>query len=188
MLRQHIYLLCLVMKSKSRGRLFLKGGGDDVARITTITMSRPSTLHKPPWTSKVSSFLYLSLIPHPLDGILCHASSLDDARVTTTSTCTREDGQGARGMGPVKAVAWKRRRKKSKQSQGAVLPLGQAVLPPLAQTARTRTTQRTAGPAGAHRSGRERRRVRVGRAATGLAAARPVEPARLSIIKGRNMT
>ena len=103
-------------------------------------MSRPSTLHKPPWTSKVSSFLYLSPIPHPLDGILRHASSLDDARVTTTSTCTREDGQGARGMEPVKAEAWKRRRKKSKQSQGTVLPLGQAVLPPLAQAARTRTT------------------------------------------------
>ena len=98
-------------EQESRTTLF-KGGGDDVARITTITMSRPSTLHKPPWTSKVSSFLYLSPIPHPLDGILRHASSLDDARVTTTSTCTREDGQGARGMEPVKAEAWKRRRKK----------------------------------------------------------------------------
>ena len=93
-------------------------------------MSRPSTLHKPPWTSKVSPFLYLSPIPHPLDGILRYASSLDDARVTTTSMSTREDGQGARGMEPVKAEAWKRRRKKSKQFQEVVVPLGQAVLPP----------------------------------------------------------
>ena len=87
----------------------------DVVQLMTITMSRPSTLHKSPWTSKVSSFLYLSPFPHPLDGMLRHASSLDDARVTTTSTCTREDGQGTRGLEAIKAVAWKRRRKKTER-------------------------------------------------------------------------
>ena len=98
-------------------------GSDDVRRIrdvvrpTSITMLRPSTLHKSPWTSKVSSFLYLSSIPPLLDGILRHAPSFDDARFVMTGACTREDDQGAQGMRADKTVAWKRRRKKSQQFQ-----------------------------------------------------------------------
>ena len=125
----------------------------DVARITTITMSRPSTPYKSPWSSKVNSFHYVIHYMSPLDGILLDRHSLCIARCVMTGTCTREDDQGARGMEDAKTVAWKRRRKRASRVRGgttapasgttapsaaqdpllrqcAVLPPSLAVLPP----------------------------------------------------------
>ena len=89
-------------------------------RPTTITMSRPSTLHKSPWTSKVSSLLYLSPIPHPSNGILLEHLSLCYARYHMTSTTIREDAEEAKESRPSKAYAWKRRRKRQDEDEEEV--------------------------------------------------------------------
>jgi len=81
-------------------------------------MSSTPTYHKSPWTSKVNSFLYENSFPTLLDGILRHLLSLVDTRSVTTTTDTREDDQGARGMEDAKTVAWKRRRKRRKDPGG----------------------------------------------------------------------
>ena len=104
--------------------------------VVQPALSNP-TYHKSPWTSKVNSFLYENSFPTLLDGMLRHLLYLVDTRSVTKTTDTREDDQGARGMEDAKTVAWKRRRKRSREeeekllkSQGAVLPLAIAVVPP----------------------------------------------------------
>ena len=77
-------------------------------------MSSTPTYHKLPWTSKVNSFLYVTLDMTLWNGILLDHCSHCMARFVTMSTCTREDDQGARGMEDAKTVAWKRRRKRRK--------------------------------------------------------------------------
>ena len=81
-------------------------------------MSSTPTYHKSPWTSKVNSFLYENSFPTFLDGRLRHLLSLVDTRSVTTTTDTREDDQGARGMEDAKTVAWKRRRKRASRVRG----------------------------------------------------------------------
>ena len=64
----------------------------------------------------MNSFLYENSFPTLLDGILRHPLSLVDTRSVTTITDTREDDQDARGMEDAKTVAWKRRRKRGKDT------------------------------------------------------------------------
>ena len=78
----------------------------------TITMSRPSTLHKSPWTSKVNSFLYENPFRAPLDGILREHLPLDYARFHTTSTDVKGDAEEAQDSRSSKAYPSKRRRKR----------------------------------------------------------------------------
>src|SRR3954466_12451545 len=69
---------------KSRGRLFPKGGGADVARPTTATTSTPTSSPSGPMTrarakllqSKVNSLLSLCDFDTPLDGLLLYTHTL----------------------------------------------------------------------------------------------------------------
>ena len=90
---------------KSRGRLFSKGGADVALSPTSSTL----TYAMSSWTSKVNPILYASPLPTLLNGILLHTPSYDHARLTPTSTETREE---ARSPTPNKTEACKRRRKK----------------------------------------------------------------------------
>ena len=122
-------------------------------------MSSIPTHRKSPRTSKVNSFLLDNSFPTLLDGMLRHLLSHVDTRSVTTTTRTREDDQGARGMESDKTVAWKRRRKRSQgeeeellKSQAAVLPPEAAVLPPGSSQRyyrqRYRPRQPSGGPSG----------------------------------------
>ena len=99
------------MKSKSRGRLFLKGG-DDVAWVTSITMSSASTHPKSSSNSKVNSFPYMTHNMLPSNGMLLEHLPLCYARYHLTSTDIRGDAKDAQDSRSSKAYAWKRRRKR----------------------------------------------------------------------------
>ena len=129
-------------------------------------MSSTPTLHKSPWTSKVNSFLYVTLDMTLWNGILLdHRHFVLRVR---TSTSPREDGQGARGMESGKTVAWKRRRKKSQEA---------VVLPPVHQ--RYYRYGPSPMPSAPHRYCRRQFRIKGPRARTsGTTAVRPVLPPR----------
>src|SRR3954466_8070753 len=82
----------------------------DAAGPTVITTSRYPTYAKSSWTPKVNPFLYASLLPTLLNGMLLHTPSHIHDRFTPTSTeATEED----RNIKPDKTEAWKRRWKKA---------------------------------------------------------------------------
>ena len=132
----------------SRGRLFLKGGGADVARPTVVTTSWSPTYAKSSWTPKVNPFLYESSLPTLLNGMLLHTPSHMHDRFTPTSTEAREE---ARSIKPDKTEAWKRRRKKTDRqmlsvASGTTGPGDRyyrpAVLPPPATASNRRRQQK----------------------------------------------
>ena len=74
----------MMMRWKSRGRLFLKGGGDDTARPMDNASSTPPSPPSGPMTrsrakaihDKVNSFLYMCELDPNMDGMLPHANAL----------------------------------------------------------------------------------------------------------------
>ena len=103
-------------EQESRTTLF-EAGGDDVARVTSITMSSTPTYHKATLSLKVNSFLYENPFRAPLDGILLEHLPLCYARYHMTSTTIREDAEEAKESRPSKAYAWKRRRKRQDEEE-----------------------------------------------------------------------
>ena len=73
-----------MMRCKSRGRLSLKGGGDDTARPTDDASSTPPSPPSGPMTrarakaiyDKVNSFLSMHYLDPTLDGSLPHSNAL----------------------------------------------------------------------------------------------------------------
>ena len=71
-------------RCKSRGRLFPKGGGDDVAPVTDVATPRPTSPPSGPMTrarvkalhDEVNSLLTTLDLGTPLDGLLPHADVL----------------------------------------------------------------------------------------------------------------
>ena len=93
----------------------------DVAQPTSITMTSHPTHAKSPWTSKVNSFLYVSLNTLPLDGILLDHRPCCIHRFDMVDTEMRGDANEAQDPKPSKAYTWKRRKKRRRDYCGASL-------------------------------------------------------------------
>ena len=93
----------------SRGRLFSKGGRDDLAKPTTITMLSTQNMKSCHWIHR--RFLYVSPYMFSFDGILLDHLFLCISRFGTKSTSTSEDVKEPWEPKPSKVDAWNKRKK-----------------------------------------------------------------------------